>query len=163
MPPAELQRTAAVHLFDLRQVRLRRDHHAWYLAVHEVLLRRERERRLRCRSSFAVMCARFYLEDRGAVLEGVRVADIVEQADDVTGQIGLRQGVEVREHFMKLRGGGSKTCQIVANNLCITVACFRGLVYLPPRHLKIKRVSLWTAAQGVPVCENIMKKGKKCR
>lgn len=46
----------------------------------------------------------FYLEDFGAVFKGVRVADIVDQADNVTGQISVRQVVEVREHFMKLRG-----------------------------------------------------------
>lgn len=39
MPPAELQRTATVHLFQLRQVGLGCDHHARRLAVHEVLLR----------------------------------------------------------------------------------------------------------------------------
>lgn len=38
--PAELQRTAAKHLPDLRQVRLGRYHHAGSLAVQEVLLRR---------------------------------------------------------------------------------------------------------------------------
>lgn len=44
-----------------------------------------------------------YLEDFGAVFEGVRVADVVDQADDVAGQVGIRQVVEVREDFMKLR------------------------------------------------------------
>lgn len=43
VPPTELQRTAAIHLFDLWQVRLRCYHHTWSLAVHEVLLRREWE------------------------------------------------------------------------------------------------------------------------
>lgn len=46
----------------------------------------------------------FYLEDFGAVLKGARVADIIDQADNVTSQISVRQVVEVREHFMKLRG-----------------------------------------------------------
>lgn len=62
VPPAELQGTAAIHLFDLRQVRLCCYHHTWSLAVHEVLL-----------------------EDFGAVFKGVRVADIIDQADNVTG------------------------------------------------------------------------------
>lgn len=44
----------------------------------------------------------FYLEDFSAVLKGVRVADIIDQADDVTGQISIRQEVEVRKDFMKL-------------------------------------------------------------
>lgn len=47
----------------------------------------------------------FYLEDFGAVLEGVGVADVVHQADNVTGQIAVGQVVKVREHFVKLRGG----------------------------------------------------------
>lgn len=38
VPPAELQRSAAVRLLDLGQVRLGSDHHARSLAVHEVLL-----------------------------------------------------------------------------------------------------------------------------
>lgn len=38
VPPTELQRTAAVELFRLGQVRLGRYHHARDLAVHEVLL-----------------------------------------------------------------------------------------------------------------------------
>lgn len=38
VPPAKLQRTAAILLFDLRQVWLCRYHHTWSLAVHEVLL-----------------------------------------------------------------------------------------------------------------------------
>lgn len=50
------------------------------------------------------MRTRFYLEDSGAVFKGVRVADIIDQADNVTGHISIRQVVEVREHFMKLRG-----------------------------------------------------------
>lgn len=41
--PAEVQRSAAVNLFDLRQVGLRCYHHTWNLAVHEVLLRRKRK------------------------------------------------------------------------------------------------------------------------
>lgn len=41
--PTELQRAAAVHLFDLWQVRLRSYHHTWCLTIHEVLLREERE------------------------------------------------------------------------------------------------------------------------
>lgn len=45
-----------------------------------------------------------YLKDSGAVFKGVRVADIIDQADDVTGQIVIGQVVKVREHFMKLRG-----------------------------------------------------------
>lgn len=45
-----------------------------------------------------------YLEDFGAVFKGVRVADIIDQADNVAGQISIRQVVEVREHFMKLSG-----------------------------------------------------------
>lgn len=44
----------------------------------------------------------FYLEDFGAVFKGVRVADIIDQADNVTGQISIRQIVKVREYFMKL-------------------------------------------------------------
>lgn len=50
------------------------------------------------------MHALFYLKDFGAVFKGVRVADIIDQADNVAGQIGIRQVVEVGEHFMKLRG-----------------------------------------------------------
>lgn len=42
VPPTELQRTAAVQLFDLWQVRLSCYHHTRNLAVHEVLLRGER-------------------------------------------------------------------------------------------------------------------------
>lgn len=42
VPPAELQRTAAVHLLDLRQVRLGCNHHTGGLAVHEVLLKEEK-------------------------------------------------------------------------------------------------------------------------
>lgn len=45
-----------------------------------------------------------YLKDVGAVFERIRVADIIDQADNVTGQIGIGQEVEVRKHFMKLRG-----------------------------------------------------------
>lgn len=44
-----------------------------------------------------------YLKDSGAVFKGVRVADIIDQADDVTGQIVIGQVIKVREHFMKLR------------------------------------------------------------
>lgn len=51
------------------------------------------------------MPTQFYLEDFGAVLKGVRVADVIDQADNVTGQISIRQVVEVGEHFMKLRRG----------------------------------------------------------
>lgn len=50
------------------------------------------------------MCTQFYLEDSGTVFKGVRAADIIDQADDVTGHISIRQVVKVREHFMKLRG-----------------------------------------------------------
>lgn len=39
VPPAELQRRAAVYLFDLWQVRLCCNHHTRGLAVHEILLR----------------------------------------------------------------------------------------------------------------------------
>ena len=46
---AELQRSAAVLLLDLRQVGLGGDHHAGRLAVHEILLRGER--RSECGSS----------------------------------------------------------------------------------------------------------------
>lgn len=44
IPPAKLQRTAAKHLFDLRQVRLGRYHHAGSLTVQEVLLRQREAR-----------------------------------------------------------------------------------------------------------------------
>lgn len=46
-----------------------------------------------------------YLEDFGAVFKGVRVADIIDQADNVAGQISIGQVVEVGEYFMKLRRG----------------------------------------------------------
>ena len=39
--PAELQGSAAIQLFDLRQVRLGCDHHTRSLTVHEVLLGEE--------------------------------------------------------------------------------------------------------------------------
>lgn len=48
--------------------------------------------------------ARCYLKDFGAVLKGVRVADVIDQTDNVAGQVSIRQVVEVREHFMKLSG-----------------------------------------------------------
>lgn len=46
----------------------------------------------------------FYLKDFGAVFKGVRIADVIDEADNVAGQIGIRQVVEVGEHFMKLTG-----------------------------------------------------------
>lgn len=45
-----------------------------------------------------------YLEDSGAVLEGVGVADVVDQADHVAGQVVVRQVVKVGEDFVQLRG-----------------------------------------------------------
>lgn len=57
----------------------------------------------------------FYLEDFGAVFKGVRVADVVDQADDVAGQVGIRQVVEVGEHFMKLRGTKHKDTTVRKN------------------------------------------------
>lgn len=53
-----------------------------------------------------------YLEDFGAIIEGVWVADVIHQADDVTGQVGVGQVVQVREHFMKLRRTKKKYCLI---------------------------------------------------
>lgn len=44
----------------------------------------------------------FYLEDSGAVVEGVGVADVVDQADDVAGQVVVRQVVKVGEDFVEL-------------------------------------------------------------
>lgn len=44
-----------------------------------------------------------HLEDAGAVFKGIWVADIIHQADDVTGQIHIRQAVKVWEHFVELR------------------------------------------------------------
>lgn len=49
------------------------------------------------------MLAHWYLEDPGAVLKGVRVADVVDQTDYVAGQVVVRQVVEVREHFVQLQ------------------------------------------------------------
>lgn len=46
----------------------------------------------------------FYLKDVGAVLKGMWVADVVHQADDVAGQIHVRQVVKVWEDFVELRG-----------------------------------------------------------
>lgn len=43
-----------------------------------------------------------YLENSGTVLKGIRVADIIDKADDVTGHFIIRQVVKVREDFMKL-------------------------------------------------------------
>lgn len=48
-----------------------------------------------------------YLEDFGAVFKGVRVADIIDQTDHVTGHISIRQVVKVREDFMKLDRRGA--------------------------------------------------------
>lgn len=51
-----------------------------------------------------------YLEDSGAVLEGVGVADVVDQADDVAGHVVVRQVVKVGEDFVQL---GSNEEQIL--------------------------------------------------
>ena len=72
--------------------------------------------------SFGLTRTRFYLEDFGAVLEGVRVADIVDQADNVTGQVSIRQVVEVREHFMKLRKL-EELCLVQGKNTFL-ISCF---------------------------------------
>lgn len=100
IPPAKLQRAAAKHLFDLRQVRLCRYHHAGSLTVQEVLLRQRNGIRpcwLQVPSVRVI-----YLKDAGAVFKGIRLADIIHQADDVAGQIHIRQVVKVWEHFVKL-------------------------------------------------------------
>lgn len=44
-----------------------------------------------------------YLKDAGAVFKGVWVADIIDQADDVTGQFHIGQVVKVWEDFTELR------------------------------------------------------------
>lgn len=114
VPPAEFQRTAAVHLFDLRQVWLRRYHHTRSLAVHEVLLLAQRhgDEQRRVSKLKVNVClltawdkrAACYLKDFGAVFKGVRVADVIDQTDNIAGQVSIRQVVKVREHFMKLSG-----------------------------------------------------------
>lgn len=106
VPPAELQWTAAVHLLDLRQVRLGCNHHAGGLAVHEVLLKGEKSvlRTAAIRmSGFKYKKTLLYLKNFGAVFKGVRVAGIIDQADNVTSQIRVRQVVEVGEYFMQLK------------------------------------------------------------
>lgn len=50
-----------------------------------------------------VMHTLFYLKDFGAVFKGVRIADVIDEADNVAGHISIRQVVDVGEHFMKLR------------------------------------------------------------
>lgn len=78
MSPTKLQRTAAVHLLHLGKIGLSGDQHTGDLTVHEVLLK--------------------YF---GTVFKGVRVTDVIDQADHVTGQISISQVIEVRKHFMK--------------------------------------------------------------
>lgn len=112
VPPAKFQRTAAVHLLDLWQVWLRCYHHTRSLAVHEVLLLAQRDRDEQrwlkklnvCLFTSWAKHALCYLKDFGAVFKGVRVADVIDQTDNVAGHIIIRQVVKVREHFMKLSG-----------------------------------------------------------
>lgn len=44
-----------------------------------------------------------YLEDSGAVLEGVGVAGVVHQTHNVTSQVSVREDVKVWENFVELR------------------------------------------------------------
>lgn len=58
------------------------------------------------------MNTQFYLKDSGTVFKGVGVTDIINQTDNVAGQITIRKVIQVGKHFMKLKREG---IQIIAN------------------------------------------------
>ena len=57
-----------------------------------------------------------YLEDSGAVLEGVGVAGVVHQTHNVTSQVSVREDVKVREDLVELRERKPKRKKLMNTN-----------------------------------------------